>query len=77
MNRRGPNISVETRNYILGMLDGGCTVKEVASTCHRSELAIRRLRQKFNTTATTHDKPRSRRPQILSKHTEKLLYRAV
>ncbi|KAI1508843.1 Membrane-bound metallopeptidase [Pyrenophora tritici-repentis] len=75
--RRGPNMSNETRNYILGMLDGGCTVKEAAATCGRSESAIRRLRQKFNTTGTTHDKPRSGRPHVLSKHTKKLLYRAA
>ena len=75
--RRGPNMSNETQNYILGMLNSGCTVKEAAATYGRSELVIRQLRQKFNTTGTTHDKPRPGRPYILLAYTEKLLYCAA
>ena len=75
--RRGPNMSPAERNIAIGMLNAGCTASEVANACGRAESTIRRLRAKVTTTGTTQDKPRSGRPQILSRHARKLVYRAV
>ena len=59
------------------MLGGGCSTAEVAAAFHRNPSTIRRLHQKYSTTATTADKPRSGRPTILSRHQKKLIYRAA
>ena len=64
--RRGPNLSVVQRDQIIGMLNGGCTVKEVAAAYGRTDRCIRKLRLKYHQTVTTVDKPRSGRPPILS-----------
>ena len=75
--RRGPNMTIDERNIAIGMLDGGCSTAEVAAAFHRDPSTIRRLHQKYSTTATTADKPRSGRPTILSRHQKKLIYRAA
>jgi transposase-like protein len=64
--RRGPNISATQRDQIIGMLDGGVSVKEVARAHGRSDRCIRKIRQKHRQTGTTQDKPRSGRPPVLS-----------
>ncbi|KAF1942472.1 hypothetical protein EJ02DRAFT_164695 [Clathrospora elynae] len=38
--RRGPNINAETRNHAIRMLQGGCTVKEVADVINRSVCTV-------------------------------------
>jgi transposase len=75
--RRGPNMSLAERNMAIGMLKAGCSASEVASACGRAVSTIRRLNAKATTTGTTQDKPRSGRPQVLSRHARKLVYRAV
>lgn len=75
--RRMPNMTIEERNIAIGMLAGGCGVVEVAAHFHRACSTIRRLHQKYNTTATTKDKPRSGRPKILSDHQKKIIWRKV
>jgi transposase len=73
--RRGPNLSREERDRIMGMLAGGCTVAEVAKAYGRSDRCIRDLRTKYHQTGTTADKPRSGRPPVLSLHQKKIICR--
>ncbi|KAF1923518.1 uncharacterized protein M421DRAFT_104392 [Didymella exigua CBS 183.55] len=73
--RRGPNLTIVQRNQIMGLLAGGCTVKEAADAYGRTERCIRDLRKKYTTTGTTEDKPRSGRPPILSLSQKKIIYR--
>ncbi|EMD59960.1 hypothetical protein COCSADRAFT_40413 [Bipolaris sorokiniana ND90Pr] len=61
-------MTIAERNIAIRMLMGGCGVAEVATAFHRACSTIRRLHQKYNTTATTKDRPRSGRPKILSDH---------
>jgi hypothetical protein len=75
--RRGPNINIETRARAIGMLQGGCTVKEVAEAINRSVRAVRELRKKYHQTGTIQDKPRSGRPPVLSLNQKKIIYRAA
>jgi transposase len=79
--RRGPNISATQRDQIIGMLDGGVSVKEVAHAYGRSDRCIRKIRQKYRQkyrqTGTTKDKPRSGRPPVLSLAQKKIIYRKV
>jgi transposase len=70
-------MSLAERNMAIGMLKAGCSASEVASACSRAVSTIRRLNAKATTTGTTQDKPRSGRPQVLSRHARKLVYRAV
>jgi hypothetical protein len=51
--RRGPNISVIQRDQIIGMLNGGIPVKEVALAYGRSDRCIRKIRQKYHQTGIT------------------------
>jgi transposase len=75
--RRGPNISVIQRDQVIGMLNGGIPVKEVAHAYGRSDRCIRKIRQKYHQTGTTQDKPRSGRPPVLSLAQKKIIYRKV
>ena len=68
-------MTIEERNIAIGMLAGGCGVAEVAAAFHRACSTIRRLQQKYQSTATTKDRPRSGRPGILSAHQKKLIWR--
>ena len=70
-------MSLAERNIAIGMWKAGCMMVEVADACGRSKSTISRLIKKATTTGTTEDKPRSGRPQILSRHARKLVYRAV
>ena len=64
--RRMPNMTIKERNITISILAGGCGVVEVAAHFHQACSTIRRLHQKYNTTATTKDKSYSSRPKILS-----------
>lgn len=73
--RRRPNLTVQQRNQIIGMLHGGATVAQVADTFGRSERGIRDIRQRYQQTGKTTDQPRSGRPPILSHYQKKIIYR--
>jgi transposase len=75
--RRPRNMTLSERDKAIGMLVGGCTIPEVAQHFGRADSTIRRLHLKHHHTGTIVDKPRSGRPHILSRHTKKLLFRAV
>lgn len=75
--RRGPNMSLDERNIAIGMLQAGATYQEVAAKFGRDASTIRRLHQKYNTTRTTKDRPRSGRPSILSTYQKKIVCRVV
>ncbi|KAF5849918.1 hypothetical protein GGP41_005359 [Bipolaris sorokiniana] len=72
--RLGPNITIEERNIAIDMLRGSCGVPEVAAHFHRACSTIRRLYQKYSTTATTQDKPRSGRSKIFSNYQKKIIW---
>jgi hypothetical protein len=74
---RGRNMTIEERDRAIGMLCGGCTYSEVAQALHRDPSTIRSLYQKYNTTSTTRDRPRSGRPPVLSRHQKKIVYCAA
>jgi transposase len=73
--RRGPNLTVQQRDQIIGMLAGGCTAAEVGRTFGRSARCIRDLNKKYHQTGTTKDKLRSGRPPVLSLAQKKMIYR--
>jgi transposase len=72
--RRRPNLTIQERDNIIGMLYSGMGVVEVAKHYGRTERCIRDLRTKYSQTGTTKDKPRSGRPPILSLHQKKIIY---
>ncbi|KAF5849095.1 hypothetical protein GGP41_005971 [Bipolaris sorokiniana] len=55
----------EERNIAISILRGGCTATEVVAIFLRALSTITRLHQKFNTTSTIVDRPRSGQLQIL------------
>jgi transposase len=73
--RREPNLTIQERDIIIGMLQGGCTVHECAEAYSRTVRCIRDLRKKYITTGTTQDKPRSGRPSMLLLLQKKIIYR--
>jgi hypothetical protein len=75
--RRVPNMSPAERNIAIGMLNAGCTASEVANTYGHAESLYDASTQKQPQRAQHKTKPRSGRPQILSRHARKLVYRAV
>jgi transposase len=75
--RRGPYLSFMQRDQIIGMLQSGATVTEVAYAYGRTDRCIRKIHQKYRQTGTTQDKPRSGRPSVLSLAHKKIIYREV
>ncbi|EUC28162.1 hypothetical protein COCCADRAFT_75073, partial [Bipolaris zeicola 26-R-13] len=59
-------MTLDERNAAIGMLQAGATLSEVAAKFGRAPSTIHRLYEKFSTTNTTRDRPRSGRPTILS-----------
>ena len=75
--RRRPNMTVDERNVAVGMLDEGASYKDVAARFNRDPSTIRQLYNKLHQTGSVCDKPRSGRPEILSRHQKKIIYRAA
>ena len=75
--RRGPNMSLETRDHVIGMIIAGATVKEAAEACGRSPRAVRDLYKKYQQTGYAHDKARSGRPPVLSPTQKNIIHRAA
>lgn len=75
--RRGRNMTVDERNIAIGMLHEGASYKDIAARFNRDPSTIRQLYNKLHQTGSVQDKPRSGRPQILSRHQQKLIYRAA
>jgi transposase len=73
--RRGPNMSVEIRDCIVGMIISGCSITEAAEAYDRPVRTIHHLYKKYLQTGTTQDRPRSGRPPVLSVNQEKIIYR--
>jgi hypothetical protein len=73
--RRGPNMSVEIRDCIVGMIISGCSITEAAEAYGRPVCTIHHLYKKYLQTGTTQDRPRSRRPAVLSVNQKKTSYR--
>jgi hypothetical protein len=51
--RRGPNISVEIRDCIVGMIISSCSITEAAEAYGQPVRTIRHLYQKYLQTGTT------------------------
>jgi transposase len=75
--RRKPNLTVGQRNEAVRMSVAGASLKEIADHFGRTPQGIGQLVKKYHSTGTTADKPRSGRPQILSRNQKKLIYRAA
>lgn len=75
--RRGPNISPDDRGAIIALRECGVSVSKLATRFGRSEHAIRYTLQTYTSRPTTEERPRSGRPTILSRHQQKLIYRAA
>jgi transposase len=73
--RRDPNMSIETRKRVIGMIISGCSATEAAHARGRSERTVRRLYQKYLQIGSIHDKPRSGRPHVLPINQKKIIYR--
>ena len=75
--RRGPNISPVQRASIIAKRQMGASIKELMAEFGRSESAIKYTIRTYTTSTTMEEKPRSGRPQILSLHSKKIIYRLV
>ena len=75
--RRKPNTSQETRNRIIGMLEGGARACEAADAYGCSTRTVQRIWKKHKEIGSTADLPRTGRPPILLTRQKKLLYRAA
>jgi transposase len=73
--RRGPNMSVEIRDRIVGMIISGCSITEAAEAYDWPVRTIHHLYKKYLQTGTTQDRPRSGRPPVLSVNQKKIIYR--
>jgi hypothetical protein len=63
--RRDPNLTMEQKYIIAGMLCGGCSIKECADAYGRTACCIRNLWKEYSCTGTTQDEPHSGRPPML------------
>ena len=75
--RKRPNISPEERATIIALRESGVSVTKLAARYNRSESAIRYTIKTYTSRSTTQEQPRSGRPSVLSRHQQKLVYRAA
>jgi transposase len=71
---RGPNMSVEIRDCIVGTIVSGCSITEAAEAHGRPVRTIHHLYKKYLQTGTTQDRPCSGRPPVLSVNQKKIIY---
>lgn len=74
--RRDRNLLPEERQQIIGLRAHGVPVKELMEEFGCSKSAIKYTTRTYSSTST-HDKPRSGRPYMLSRHQQKLVFRKV
>jgi hypothetical protein len=72
--RRSPNMSVEIRDRIVGMIISSCSITEAAEAYGWPVCTIHYLYKKYLQTGTTQDRPRSGRPPVLSVNQKKIIY---
>ncbi|RMZ72505.1 x-pro dipeptidyl-peptidase [Pyrenophora seminiperda CCB06] len=75
--RRKPNITPAERLEIIAKREQGVLIRELAEEYGRSQSTIKYTLHNYATTHTTHEKPRSGRPPILSPHQKKIIHRKV
>ena len=61
-----PTIPKKIREHVIGMLNAGMTMNSVAMNIECSTRAIRHLRERFQATGRTEDRPRSGRPRVMT-----------
>lgn len=76
---RGPRCELPyaTRNFIIGRLNSGVSVREVAKQVNCSPSTITRTKQRFATTGTVQSRHRSGAPRKLTEADERLLLRYI
>ena len=74
--RRDRNLLPEERQQIIGLRARGVPVKELMEEFGCSKSAIKYTTRTYTSTST-HDKPRSGRPYMLSRHQQKLVFRKL
>jgi transposase len=70
-------ISTDERNIIIEKLLAGCSTKSVAEEHTRSQRAVQKIYEKYCTTNSVANLPRSGRSTVLSDRQKKLLLRTV
>jgi transposase len=73
--RQGPNLTPDQRQRIIAKRQCGCTIAELVKEFGRSESAIKYTIRTYDPAITTQEKPRFRRPHMLSARTKKIIYR--
>ena len=64
---------IPQRQHAINMLNAGMTMDAVAMNIGCSTRAIRRLRQRFQTTGHTEDRPRSGRPYVTTRDQDRYI----
>jgi transposase-like protein len=75
--RRGPNLTPDERQRIIAKRQCGVQISELAAEFGRSVSAIKYTIKTYANRATTQERPRSRRPPMLSDRTKRLIHRKV
>ncbi|KAH7237953.1 hypothetical protein B0J15DRAFT_503223 [Fusarium solani] len=65
--QKGHEFSPEAKGAMLAMLNGGMSLRAVAREFNTTHYAVTKIRDRFLKDGTTQNKPRSGRPQKLTK----------
>ena len=69
-----PRVPQNMCKRAIGMLQAGMRTVEIARQLGTSARTIRRLRERFNTTGKTKDRPRSGRPRVTTARCQRSLH---
>ncbi|KAF5844048.1 hypothetical protein GGP41_003903 [Bipolaris sorokiniana] len=72
---RGRNITIDKCNIVIRTLQAGIIFKEVAIVFYYDASTIRQLHDKFNTTRTTCNRPRTSGPKVIFDYQKKKIKR--
>ena len=70
-------LTPDERGRALGWLDNGLSEREVARRLQRSHSVVQRLRERFRTTGSTAERPRSGRPRTTTRRQDRYLVNAA
>ncbi|XP_067670865.1 uncharacterized protein [Haliotis asinina] len=70
-----PRLTSAQRNQAIGRLEAGHTAKAVANHFHVNVRTIYRLQERFRTTNTTDDRPRTGRPRVTTRRQDRHIVR--
>ena len=69
-----PRLSRQQRKQAIGRLHAGQSARVIANDFNRSNRTIERLRQRYNVTKSTNDRPRSGRPKVTTPRQNRYMY---